>query len=52
MGFALLNPSYELIQPTRTQCSRSPGNGDTSTDSFELTPPSVADIFVVNRSPP
>src|SRR5262249_50531 len=34
------------------QCSRSPGNGVTSTDSFELMPPSVADMFVMNSSLP
>ena len=35
-----------------TQCRCSPWNGATSTDSFELTPPSVADMFVMNRSRP
>jgi len=35
-----------------TQCRCSPWNGATSTDSFELTPPSVADMFVMNMSRP
>jgi hypothetical protein len=34
------------------QCRCRPGNGVTSTESFELTPPSVADMFVMNSSLP